>query len=285
MIAEEVCSLGSVPVPDIRLIACDLDGTLLDAAHDIHADFWPLLAQLQARGILFCPASGRQYFKLREQFAQAGDRLAYIAENGTFVVHCGEEIRADCLPPTVAHALIATTRKLQATGARAGSVLCGKRSAYIEWKEPAFHAEVSRYYKRLEVVDDLLDVQDDFLKVAVFDFESSQHNVYPVFAHFADTHQVVVSGLHWLDVMAAHANKGTGLRHLQEMLGISPAQTMVFGDYLNDLEMMDQATYAYAMENAHPDLKARARFIAPANTDNGVVRTIRHVLGLERSPK
>lgn len=268
-------------VPDIKLIACDLDGTLLDAQHGIHDEFWPLLDQLRNRGILFCPASGRQYFKLLEQFQQAGEGLIFIAENGTFVMQNGEELRSDCLSPTVAQELIRTARRLNATGARSGAVLCGKRSAYIEWKEPAFRAEVSRYYQRLEVVDDLQNVQDDFLKVAVFDFESSQRNVLPSFAHFGNTHQVVVSGVHWLDVMAAHANKGTGLRHVQEKLGISFNQTMAFGDYLNDLEMMDAAYYSFAMENAHPQLKERSRFMAPGNTHNGVVRTIRTVLGLE----
>jgi hydroxymethylpyrimidine pyrophosphatase-like HAD family hydrolase len=44
--------------------------------------------------------------------------------------------------------------------------------------------------------------------------------------------------------------------------------------------MMDEATYSFAMANAHPTLAERARYRAPGNTDNGVVRTIRHVLDL-----
>ena len=55
---------------------------------------------------------------------------------------------------------------------------------------------------------------------------------------------------------------------------------MVFGDFLNDLEMMDTADYSFAMDNAHPKLRARARFVAPSNNDNGVVRTIASVLDL-----
>ena len=47
-------------VPDIRLIACDMDGTLLDDEDAIDDEFWPLVDQLQAREIVFCPASGRQ---------------------------------------------------------------------------------------------------------------------------------------------------------------------------------------------------------------------------------
>jgi len=57
-------------------------------------------------------------------------------------------------------------------------------------------------------------------------------------------------------------------------------QDMVFGDFLNDLEMMDAATYSFAMANAHPLLKEQASWVAPTNNANGVVRTIRIVLGL-----
>jgi hypothetical protein len=268
-------------VPDIRLIACDMDGTLLDDDDAVHDDFWPLIDQLHARGIVFCPASGRQYYNLVERFEPIADEVIFIAENGTFVVRQGRELSSDCLDRGVARDLIDVARGLTARGADVGAVLCGKASAYIERTDPPFREEVDKYYHRLEVVDDLNAVDDDVLKVAVFDFVSSEEISAPAYAHFLSTHQVVVSGQHWLDVMDLHANKGSGIRHIQDALGITRDQTMVFGDFLNDLEMMDEATYSFAMANAHPALAARARYRAPGNTDNGVVRTIKSVLGLE----
>jgi len=95
-----------------------------------------------------------------------------------------------------------------------------------------------------------------------------------------DVAAVVVPGVHWLDVMNLSTSKGAGLRHIQEALGITPGQTMVFGDFLNDLEMMDEAEYSFAMHNAHPALRERARYVAPPNSQNGVVRTISSVPGL-----
>jgi Cof subfamily protein (haloacid dehalogenase superfamily) len=267
-------------VPDIRLIACDMDGTLLDDDDAVHDDFWPLIDQLHARGIVFCPASGRQYYNLVERFEPIADEVIFIAENGTFVVRQGRELSSDCLDRGVARDLIDVARGLTARGADVGAVLCGKASAYIERTDPPFREEVDKYYHRLEVVDDLNAVDDDVLKVAVFDFVSSEEISAPAYAHFLSTHQVVVSGQHWLDVMDLHANKGSGIRHIQDALGITRDQTMVFGDFLNDLEMMDEATYSFAMANAHPALAARARYRAPGNTDNGVVRTIKSVLGL-----
>ena len=268
------------PIPDIRLIACDMDGTLLDDDDAIHEDFWPLLDTLHERGIVFCPASGRQYYNLLERFEPIADEVVFIAENGTFVVRDGRELSSDCLDLQVAPDRVVVARDLNAGGADVGAVLCGKASAYIERTDAAFLAEVDKYYHRLAIVDDLTTVEDDILKVAIYDFESSEAVSAPAYAHFRDTHQVVVSGEHWLDVMDLHANKGSGIRHIQEALGITRDQTMVFGDFLNDLEMMDEATYSFAMANAHPELAARARFRAPENTDNGVVRTIKSVLGL-----
>lgn len=268
-------------VPDIRLIACDMDGTLLDDDHAVHEDFWPLIDVLHSRGITFCPASGRQYYNLLERFEPIASEIVFIAENGTFVVRDGKELSSDCLDRQVARELIGVARSLTQGGANVGAVLCGKASAYIERNDPPFRSEVDKYYHRLEVVENLDDVVDDVLKVAIFDFVSSEKVSAPAFSAFETSHQVVVSGQHWLDVMDRHANKGSGIRHIQESLGISRDQTMVFGDFLNDLEMMDEATYSFAMANAHPELAKRARFRAPENTENGVVRTIKSVLALQ----
>lgn len=267
-------------LPDIRLIACDMDGTLLDDEHAIHDDFWPLIEQLHVRGIVFCPASGRQYYNLLERFEPIADRLIFIAENGSYVVRGGAELSSECLARDAAHELIGVARELAAAGANCGVVLCGKRSAYIERFDADFLAQVDRYYHRLARVGDLLDVDDSLLKIAIYDFESSERHIYPALSRFRSTHQVVVSSANWLDVMAPQANKGAGLRHIQQALGISRGQTMVFGDFLNDLEMMDEAAYSFAMANAHPLLKQRARFLAPGNADNGVVRTIKSVLAI-----
>ena len=257
-----------------------MDGTLLDDEGAIHDDFWPLIDQLHARGILFCPASGRQYYSLLERFKPIADELIFLAENGTYVVQKGVELSSDILSSADAHAMIRAARELHVREPGVNMVLCGKRSAYIETDDPAFVKEVEKYYHRLEIVTDLLRIDDDILKIAVHATTSSERIIYPAFARFSATHLVVVSGAHWLDVMAPQANKGAGLRHIQDKLGITRDQTMVFGDFLNDLEMMDEATYAFAMANAHPLLKARASYLSPENTANGVVRTIKSVLGI-----
>jgi len=265
------------PRPDIRLIATDMDGTLVDDAKQIHDELWPLVDELHARGITFCPASGRQYHNLVQEFEGVADELVFIAENGTYVVARGREISSDCLALEVAQQVVSRVRSIP----EAGAVLCGKRSAYIERRDGPFVDQATLYYTRLRVEEDLLEVtDDDVLKVAIYDFDSGERNTAPRLAGLTGSHQVVVSGAHWVDVLSPTANKGQALRQVQATLGVTPDQTMAFGDFLNDLEMMDAATYSFAMANAHPLLRERATWVAPTNNANGVVRTIRTVLGL-----
>ncbi|MFI5793660.1 Cof-type HAD-IIB family hydrolase [Streptomyces sp. NPDC051677] len=265
---------------DIRLVVTDMDGTLLDDDKKVPDGLWDTLARLRERGVLFSPASGRQYATLAAEFAEVADGMVFIAENGTYVVRDGAELSSDPLDPGAVARVIEVVRGLASGGVDMGAVVCGKRSAYVERADEPFLAEVARYYVRHRVVEDVTAVDDDILKVALFDFGSVEESTAPALAPFADTHQVVVSGAHWVDVMNRTANKGAALRRLQRELGITPAQTMVFGDYLNDLEMLDAAHWSFAMAGAHPEVVRRARHLAPSNNDNGVLRTIARVLDL-----
>ena len=267
-------------VPDIRLIVTDMDGTLLDDDKRMPAGLGDMLGLLRERGILFTPASGRQYATLEQDFAGLAEGMVFIAENGTYVVRDGRELSSDPVAPETAAEVVAAVRRLAASGVDVGVVVCGKRSAYVERTDAAFLAEVRRYYLLSEIVDDACAVDDDVIKVALHTFGSAERDVAPAFAGFTRTHQVVVSGERWVDIMNRTANKGAALRRLQGELGITPAQTMAFGDYLNDLEMLDAAEWSFAMTGAHPEVIRRARHLAPSNDENGVLRTIARVLGL-----
>jgi Cof subfamily protein (haloacid dehalogenase superfamily) len=265
------------PSPDLRLIAVDMDGTLLDGEGRIPEALWPLLDRLHARGIRFAPASGRQLATLRRSFAGHLDDAVFIAENGAYVVEGETEISSDGMDAGFTASLVRRLRRLVEAGSDLGVVVCGKRSAYIERTDAAFLAEAEKYYARLETVDDLLAMDDQVLKVAIFDFADAAATA-PELEDLRATHQVVVSGHHWIDVMNQGVNKGAALRRLQAATGITHEQTAVFGDYLNDLEMMDAASLSFAMANAHPDVTDRARFQAPSNLEYGVITTIRKLL-------
>lgn len=264
-----------------KLVAIDMDGTLLREDHTIPDEFWPLARELQQRGIEVVPASGRQYATLLEQFAQLNWPLTVIADNGNMVAHHGELVAATRLPDAVTTRVIDTSREA-AAGHELGVVLCGHRTAYVERDDAAFIEQVRRYYIDYEVVDDLHEVDDEVLKIAVYSFESAVA-VAPLFDAHTDRLRVVVSSLHWIDLMDPHVNKGTALRELQRALGVTAAETIAFGDYLNDLELVRGAEWSFAMANAHPQVQQAANFIAPSNEDAGVVQVLRHLLAATAS--
>lgn len=263
--------------PDVRLVIVDMDGTLLDEHGEVPGSLWPLLDRLGERGIVFAPASGRQYATLARTFGPAGRDLTYIAENGSYVVRDGAELASVVLEREFVLAAVALLRELAAVGHDLGVVVCGKQAAYVERSDETFLTQVRPYYASLETVPDLLAVDDDVVKVAVYGFDGAEP-VAAALARFRDTHQVVVSGEHWTDLMAAHANKGAAVERLQAELGVTRAQTVAFGDYLNDLEMLDAADLSFAMANAHPDVIARARYLAPSHREEGVITTLTALL-------
>ena len=136
------------------------------------------------------------------------------------------------------------------------------------------------YYARCERVDDLLEAakRDRICKIAIFDTEDAQINTYMHVKHLNDSFKVSLSGHQWVDIMNPTVNKGEAMRLIQKKYNISYDETMAFGDYLNDYEMMQTCYYSYAMENAHEDLKAICNFNAPSDDEFGVITTIEHFL-------
>ncbi|WP_336632945.1 MULTISPECIES: Cof-type HAD-IIB family hydrolase [unclassified Microbacterium] len=268
-----------MPSPDIRLIAVDMDGTLLRPDGTIPETLWPLLDRLRERGIAFAPASGRQLATLQRMFSGVGGELDYIAENGAYVVRGDAEVSSDALDAAFVASVIDRVRERVASGAlHAALVVCGKRSAYIEDGAPDFLTEVEKYYARLERVDDLREVDDQVLKLAIYDFDGGEDHTAPAFADLSASHQVVVSGRHWVDIMNSTVNKGVALRALQGALGVTAAQTAAFGDYRNDIELLQAAHWSYAMADAHPDVVSVARHRAPSNAEAGVVTVIEQLV-------
>ncbi len=252
-----------------------MDGTLLNSKGELSDTFYPIFDKLKSRGLYFAAASGRQYYNLRKRFEPIQDDVIFVAENGSYVVFQDQELYVQSLDNLTTRELIQVARQIP----NAYPILCGKKKAYVENTEDAFWAQFTKYFERYELVDDLLKIDDDScLKVSICDLAGSAANSYPHFKPWEASLQVKVSAGIWLDISHQLANKGQALSVLQKTYGVSIDETMVFGDYLNDLEMMHQAYYSYAMANAHEQVKEAARFRAKTNDENGVLEILNDVL-------
>jgi hypothetical protein len=259
----------------VKLVVADMDGTLLNSKSEVSAQFFKLYGQLKKHNIKFIAASGRQYFSIVDRFKSIKDEITIVAENGAFAMHGNKELFTIELPSEHISKSIHILRNT----AHVYIVLCGKKSAYIETKDEAFISMFKNYYSEYAIVDDLTKVEDDtFFKIAAFHFESSETYIYPAVKHLDKELQVIVSGAHWLDISHSNANKGYALNILQHDLNISKEETMVFGDYNNDLKMLALAYYSYAMENAHANVKKLAKFQTKSNDNNGVEFILEQVI-------
>ena len=264
-----------MPFSNIRLIATDMDGTLLNSKHELSDSFLPVFRKLKDQGIIFVAASGRQYYNLLKTLDTVKDEVIFAAENGSYVVYQNQELHVQAINPEIVGDLILIARRIKGTY----PIICGKKKAYVESADPEFINHLKLYFERFEIVDDLLEVTDDqFLKFTLCDLAGSEGNSYPHYKHLEGLLQVKVSGPIWLDISHKQANKGVAMEVLQKKFGISFEETMIFGDYFNDLEMLQKGYFSYSMANAHPDIRNVARFAAKSNDENGVVVVLEEVL-------
>lgn len=261
---------------DIKLIVTDMDGTFLNSKHEVSPEFPEIYEELKKRNILFVPASGRQMLGITKYFGDQENEMAFIAENGGYMIYKNKELFADKLEEQYVEEIITTIRGIEG----ATVVVSGKKKAYYESTKQDFIEYIAQFYTGNQHVEDLTkSIDDSIFKIAVYHPEGSEEHLYPALKKFEKYNlEVVVSGKFWLDIMNKDINKGNALEKLQKSLNITPQQTMVFGDYMNDIEMLKKAEYSYAMQNAHPSVKEAAKFEALCNNNFGVMQTIKTYL-------
>lgn len=259
---------------DIRLVVADMDGTLLDPEGRIPDAFWPLLTRMQAAGIAFVPASGRQLATLEHLFERAGT-LSSIAENGGIVTHDGEVIATTTVESDAVRQIVHRVRE---SDGELEVVVSRREIASIESRDAAFVEQAHKYHVALESIDDLLEHTDDVLKLAMYAAADPAAAAARWVEPAPAGHRVVIGSPHWADVIRDGVDKRLGVEALQRELGVSPAQTIVFGDYLNDLGMLADADWTFAMANAHPEVIQAARYLAPGNAEHGVVQVLERLL-------
>ncbi|MEI6864935.1 HAD family hydrolase [Flavicella sp.] len=259
----------------VKLVVTDMDGTLLNSKHEVSDRFFEIYKGLKEKNIHFAAASGRQYHSIVSKLLPLKQEITIIAENGAFAMHGEKELFTYTLPIERLLSTIDFARDIEGIGI----ILCGKKCAYIEKSNPEFATVFSQFYSNYKIVESLNDVKDDtFFKVAFYHPECSETYILPKVAHLSNEMQVTVSGKNWLDVSNSDANKGNALTKLQQKLGVTQEETMVFGDYNNDLKMLAKATYSFAMENAHPNVKQIAKYKTLSNEDRGVDYILEQVI-------
>lgn len=259
----------------IKLIATDMDGTLLDEHGKLPKDFFDVLDKLNNKNIKFVVASGRPYPTLYENFKPYSDNIYYICDNGAYVVEDKGKFSINIIDKNIVNKIIKTCENID----NIELILCGTKGAYHRPCSDKFVKEINKYYIKKHIVEDLYSIDDDIFKVTLCDLSGASNNsnetLYPLFGKDL---MVVVAGEIWLDIMNKNVNKGAALGKIQIDENISYEETMVFGDYYNDVEMLKKAKYSFVMENANEDMKQYGNYIAKSNKEYGVIQAIKEYI-------
>lgn len=256
----------------IKLIATDMDGTLLDGNGNLPKNFGSTLQKLKEKNIKFVVASGRPYYTLKNNFGNYKEDLSYICENGALVIDNNKTIYTNHLNPESVKEIIKEVSTINSIAI----VMCTKDCAYTKFVSEDHINEIKKYYHNLELVDNLEYFTDNILKIAICNVHSSSQNLVTKFKPMfeSDEISVVGSGKFWIDFADKTVNKGNALKSLMNTYNASPEETMVFGDYYNDVEMLKQCKYSFVMKNAPEDMKQYGNYEADSNLNVGVLKAI-----------
>lgn len=256
----------------IKLIALDMDGTLLNSKKELPEEFIPWVKSHPE--IKVAIASGRQYYTLEKDFIPIKDQLVFIAENGGFVFYKGEMIYENAMEKEQVFKSLDLIEKVP----HAVPIICGAKAASLTTPNEEVKYNADMYYVRQNIVDDLRKIPDEDVvaKVAVYFEGGGAEAATGYFENMGEDMTYALSGDCWIDVMSHSTGKGKALKAIEEKYGISPAETMAFGDYLNDLSLLQACEESYCMKNGHPELKAAAKHVTEkTNDENGVMEVLK----------
>lgn len=258
----------------IKLIASDMDGTLLqNGAREVSEHMLSIIEELTEAGVMFAPASGRQYTNLRRNFAPVKEKLIYICENGGLVKYRGEVIYKKSLDRQLGIELM---NDIYSQGG-CEILLSGEETSYLMPKSETYVEHMVNYVKNdITLIHSFDEVKEDFIKISVYAADGIQRYSDYFSERWGRVTQATVSGRCWQDFVPIGVHKGAAIKRIQEKFDIAPQETMSFGDNYNDIEMFERSYYSYAMDASVEDIKNAARYTAPT------VESVLSVLAADR---
>ena len=261
----------------IKLIVSDIDGTLVrDGENQVNPELFDVIMRLKReKGIHFAAASGRQAASIEYTFRPIKKEIFYLAENGSYLGCWGRNLFLYPMERGLACRLAADIR----SDPRLEVLVSGSKRAYLETKDEGLAAWLREgYHFDVVRVDDVTQVDDEIIKVSAYCSQGIQEAAAYLRERYGSQMKMTISGDMWMDCMASEVNKGEAVRTLQESLNILPRETMVFGDQLNDIEMLGRAYFSFAVGNAREEVKKAARFQADSNVNGGVIKILKLLL-------
>ena len=270
---------------EIKVIATDMDGTLLDPRGQLDLPrLEKILDQLDQRGVRFVIATGNEIHRMRQLLGHLAERVVLVVANGARIFENNELLQAqtwdeDMVDKALTHF---KGRECQdqfvVTAMNGGFVKEG--TVFTELDKFMTPEMIEKLYQRMNFVDEFdSSLFGGVLKMSMVVGEERLDSVLQEVNDLFDGRvRAVSSGYGCIDILQDGIHKAWGLEELLKRWNLKPEQIMAFGDSENDIEMLEMAGISYAMENAEESVKEIATKVAPANSQAGVYQVLENWL-------
>ena len=286
----------------IKLIASDMDGTLLNDKHDIDKETVEAIKKAEESGIIFAISTGREYSSVKCVLDAHNIRCQcivssgaeYIDEDGNVleVINIEEESAkkiVNILAENSMSARIFTDKGVYTTSTREEAL---KEIVYrtmsfnrgLTEEEATAYAKEQNFFTCLNYIDDIEKFFEEGIQIRKFvAFHKDVEFINKMKEEIGRLPNLAISSSFYDNIEITHINaqKGIILDRVAKKLNLKNEEVMVLGDSFNDYSMFEMFEESVAMENAIPEVKEAAKYITDSNDNLGVAKAIYNVLNNE----
>lgn len=272
-------------VMDIKVIATDMDGTLLDSRGQLDLPrLEKILNRLDQRGVRFVIATGNEVHRMRQLLGHLAERVVLVVANGARIFEHNKLLQAQTWDDVMVDRALDHFKGRECQDQFVVTAMNGgfvkKGTVFTELDKFMTPEMIEKLYQRMNFVDEFdPNLFGGVLKMSMVVGEERSESVLQEINDLFDGHvRAVSSGYGCIDILQDGIHKAWGLVELLKRWNLKPEQIMAFGDSENDIEMLELAGISYAMENAEESVKEVATGVAPANSQAGVYQVLENWL-------
>jgi len=265
-----------------KIIATDLDGTLLNSTSDVSDENIRAISELFRRGVHVVPASGRSYSEMPEKLKNNPHVRYYITSNGASVYDKKSDTRTNfCMNNKSVKEILDVIKKYEVhITVRHNGRIYGDLNFQTEEHfnyYNVFHAHrvvIKNFCVMLDEFDEFCDILDNAEMIAIFFKNYDDWIECRKILEQNESLHVTSGGEYNLEIIERSAGKGNALSFLADMLGVDRSETIGVGDSNNDISLVSTAGLGLATSNACDLLKEAADKVICSNDEHVIERIL-----------
>ncbi len=258
-----------------RLIALDVDGTLINDQFQIMPKTKDILFDAYNNGMMIALCTGRGSESTIPLMEELGAEGPIVVHNGAIILHSRTKevygqvgFRIEELQELISFCRNANVHMDVNTAF----------DLYVEAVTPEVESLYLEYYVRPKIIPNVLELKDEIVKLSILAEEERIPGILSQLKQRFPQFRITQSGENYIDVIHPAVSKGEGTALLTDKLGISLDQVIAFGNYYNDIELLSSVGMGIAMENSPDEVKRVAKAVTKSNNDEGIYHALKKYL-------